>query len=394
MVAEEPKSEAELTEIPVSEILDKMQKGEPIKYDHIIVRCHIDVSKLDLPKEGDKFHISSLITITYSHFLYLVEFNTIVFQKNVDFLGTTFGGDHEFFGCASFFNSQFDKLASFSFANFEDSVNFGGSKFKWGADFMYCEFKGPVNFSESQFDAEASFIRSLFYPDADFRESRFNRGAFFGGCKFNGINFEKTGFIGEADFKESEFGRETNFSGVQFNGKIELDDSKFIDDVLTFKNAEFNEPRSQENVCRKAKNVLEKNGDREEAGYHFYREMVGKRRQKPWYIRYPEFLFLQLIFGYGVHPWWLMYWWLLIVIIFSNIYLTGNGIVGIENWFDYIKISFAFGIAPGYIAAIINPASAGYKLIPMYQAVAIIETIVGTFLWAGFIATFAKKYMK
>jgi hypothetical protein len=57
-------------------------------------------------------------------------------------------------------------------------------------------------------------------------------------------------------------------------------------------------------------------------------------------------------------------------------------------------VSFAIAIAPGYIAAIINPGSAGYRLVPAYQIVAMIETIVGTFLWAGFIATFAKKYMR
>jgi uncharacterized protein YjbI with pentapeptide repeats len=377
LMTEETESEERPREIPASEILDKIQKGEPIKYDHVNVIGHIDISKLDLPKDSNKFHISSPIKITYSHFTHVVEFNNIVFEKNVDFWGTTFGGDHEFSGCASFFNSQFDKLASFSFANFEDAVNFGGSKFKWGADFMYCEFKGPVIFNESQFDAGVSFISSLFYPDADFNNSRFIKGAFFGGCEFNGINFEKTVFVEEADFKGSEFSRETNFRRVQFNGKVDL-----------------NEPRSQEDACRKAKNVLEKNGDREEAGYHFYREMEGKRKQKPWYIRYPEFLFLQLIFGYGVHPWRLMYFWLLTISIFSYVYLIGDGIEGIERELDYIKISFAIAIAPGYIAAIINPASEGYKLIPMYQAAAIIETIIGTLLWAGFIATFAKKYMK
>lgn len=122
--------------------------------------------------------------------------------------------------------------------------------------------------------------------------------------------------------------------------------------------------------------------------------MEARRKQKPWYIRYPEFIFIQLIFGYGVHPEWLMYWWILIITIFALVYALGNAIYGATEPFDYLKISFATAIAPGYIAAIINPGSMGYRLIPEYQAVAIIETIVGTFLWAGFIATFAKKYMR
>jgi len=35
MMAEDPKSEAELTEIPASEILDKIQAGKPVEYDHV-----------------------------------------------------------------------------------------------------------------------------------------------------------------------------------------------------------------------------------------------------------------------------------------------------------------------------------------------------------------------
>jgi len=100
------------------------------------------------------------------------------------------------------------------------------------------------------------------------------------------------------------------------------------------------------------------------------------------------------MFGYGVHPKRFMISWGAIVLAFGFFYWYGKGIIGATEWLDYIKISFAIAIAPGYIAAIINPGSAGYRLVPAYQMVAMIETIVGTFLWAGFIATFAKKYMR
>ena len=86
--------------------------------------------------------------------------------------------------------------------------------------------------------------------------------------------------------------------------------------------------------------------------------------------------------------------WGAIVLAFGFFYWYGDGIIGTTNGSDYIKFSFAIAIAPGYIATIINPESAGYKIVPAYQIVAMLETIVGTFLWAGFIATFAKKYMR
>ena len=69
-------------------------------------------------------------------------------------------------------------------------------------------------------------------------------------------------------------------------------------------------------------------------------------------------------------------------------------IIGATQLFDYVKFSLATAIAPGYIATIISPGSTGFKLAQEYQAVAIVESIFGTFLWAGFIATFARKYMR
>ena len=74
-----------------------------------------------------------------------------------------------------------------------------------------------------------------------------------------------------------------------------------------------------------------------------------------------------------------------------------NAISGISSVFDYLKVSFATAIAPGYIAVIMNPSNStgGYRLTSgYYQAAAMVETLLGTFLWAGFIATFAKKYMR
>lgn len=100
-----------------------------------------------------------------------------------------------------------------------------------------------------------------------------------------------------------------------------------------------------------------------------------------------------MIFGYGVHPGWLMTWWGIIVAAFGSLYWIVKGIEG-ATISECIKFSFATAIAPGYIASVINPGNAGYRLIPEYHAIAMAETIVGTFLWAGFIATFARKYMK
>jgi hypothetical protein len=47
-LTEEPENEAGLREIPASEILDKIQKGEPVEYDHVRIVGDLDLSKIDL----------------------------------------------------------------------------------------------------------------------------------------------------------------------------------------------------------------------------------------------------------------------------------------------------------------------------------------------------------
>ncbi len=54
-------SENTLREVLASEILEKIQNGEPVEYDHVRVRGDLDVSKLDLPtKHVNRTHIGSV----------------------------------------------------------------------------------------------------------------------------------------------------------------------------------------------------------------------------------------------------------------------------------------------------------------------------------------------
>lgn len=45
------KYEAELKEIPASEILKKIQKGETVKYDHAIIKGNLDLREPNLPTQ-------------------------------------------------------------------------------------------------------------------------------------------------------------------------------------------------------------------------------------------------------------------------------------------------------------------------------------------------------
>jgi hypothetical protein len=321
-----------LKEVPASEIRDKIEKREDIFYKNSAIKGDVNINLLGLPTYDGKYLIESNIEFRDSKFEGDVDFNHSIFKEKVDFTGIYFAKS------ITFTNSEFNGFACFRRSN----INF--------ASFDGCIFKKLAHFCNSRFTEYADFSRSHFIEETCFRGSQFSY--------------------------------------------LDLRRSIFEGDFLTFRNAKFASPESQEDACRRAKNVLEKNGDREQAGYHFYREMEGKRKQKKWYFRYPEFIFIQLIFGYGIHPQRLIFWWGAFVVTFSLLYWLGSGQNGGLQLFDYLKFSLATAIAPGYIATIISPGSTGYKLAAEYQAVAIIESIFGTFLWAGFIATFAKKYMR
>ena len=357
-------SEAALTEISANEILDKIQKGEPVAYYHAIVTGDLDVNSLDLPcKRVERkrlMHgvseeckvVSSSIEVTASIFNGVVNFSNISFEESINFGNTTFSMD-AYFGGASFSRDVYFKKTSFS-----GKVSFNGAT-----------FGGDAHFSGATFSMDALFNLASFM-DAYFGGAAFRMDAYFKGATFNGD-------LGSY-FKRTTFGMNAYFETAIFNGYAFFSGARFAGDILTFRNAVFNKPKSQEEACRKAKNLLAKAGNRDEEEYHFYREMEAKRIQKGirgnsglglvyllktdtwsfwkffWYDVF-EWFFIQKIFGYGVRPWWLIGWWSIIVTLFAIAYWAGNGIEGAVIALDYIKVSFATAIAPGYIAVIINP---------------------------------------
>jgi len=455
-MAEDIQDFQDLRKVPVSEILDKIKNGEPVEYDHVTIFGDIDVRKLNLPKDGDKFLVESSIEIANSEFFGDVDFSNTIFRKVVDFSRTefiinscfreTYFNDDSYFietifnFGASFDKSRFNNGASFLSAKFNLGCSFLGTLFEANAWFVRAQFgldslfkdtkfNGEANFMEAQFAMKTNFVGTKFVESVSFtrtqfglhacfekaqfcRKSYFNLARVYGDIDFNGAQFcgdayfdgvqiKKdaifTGakFGGKADFAEARMGGNADFREASFITGVHFVKALFEGDVLTFRDAVFGIPQFQEDACRRAKNMLERNGNREEAGYHYYREMDAKRKQKPWYYRYLlEYIPIQLVFGYGVYPPRLIACWIIIIIFFGLLYWIGGGINGAVQLSDCIKFSFAAAIAPGYIANTINPGYTGYQPTPIYQVVAGLEAILGTFMWAAFIATFARKYMR
>jgi hypothetical protein len=393
-------------EVPACEILTKIEKGEPVEYDNVIIEGNLDIRKLNLLKEDKNVLIVSPIKIINSLIKGKLNFQNAVIFEQAFFDYTYFGG----YSC--FLGVQFRKGAWFNNAKFSDGAVFNEAKFDFQARFTEAKFLIGAVFNKTQFNSDVSFERALFIWDANFTEAQFN-----GDAHFWGTQFRKYALFDNAKFNKSAY-----FWKGSYFGYAQFFEAQFNGDVLTFKGAVFNDPMSQEEACRRAKNVLEKNGNREEAGYHFYREMDAKRKQKGIsyeyfdyeallfynendaspseltdihrYLRYNilEYLFIQVIFGYGVHPYRLWGFWWFIVSLFALLYWIGSGVNNsttaqpLTNFLDYLWFSITVAVTPGF---------AGYKPVPgFYQVLAGVEAIFGTFMWAAFITTFAKKYMR
>jgi len=351
-----------------------------LKDDVKIIHSSIDITNSTI--EGDLNAGSSFFTdfnfifrgdINFggSTFISSVWFNGAIFTRNVNFIGSTFGKH------ASFRGAVFGRLGG----GILDSVNFQGTTF----DYAY-------------FD-DATFSRMLI-----FRNAKFNTSA-----SFNRTTFNEWVIFLDVIFKYA------SFSGSNFNGSVNFEGVKSESGLLTFRNAIFAHAGNQEAACRLAKIFLSTTGNRDEEEYHFYREMEAKRiwkgiRKNKFaeiqpalinsvktrnvrgiknFLAYDvlEFSFVQTIFGYGVHPFWLFGWWLVFVVVFAAIYLIKGGIEQPEakQWYDYFWFSVATAATPGY---------ALYKPLGMFKFLAGIEAILGTFMWAAFITTFARKFMR
>ncbi len=223
--------------VPAQEILDKIERGEPVEYDHVIVEGDLDLGKIELPRRRANWAYEKveIIGILYSQIVSSsirirgsiidgnVYFNNTIFNNSFDFSGSYFRGN------ARFSHSAFNKSSRFRYATFNSY-----------ADFSYSIFNGSNDFGHSVFSSNAMFFSSVFNSDAYFGYSAFNGSSSFFGSAFKGdANFQNSAFNSDASFLASTFSHQTIFSNAVFNNEATFWDSAFRNDV-EFKNSSFN----------------------------------------------------------------------------------------------------------------------------------------------------------
>ena len=222
--------------IDAGEIVKKIEQGQPVEYNSVIVKGDLDLSRLDnMESSAGRVSINSPIKIANSVILGQVTINKVALEDSVDFHRTKFMSrtsmtDSWFNDTASFNKASFEDIADFSTSRFNGPAVFSSARFGQTAYFRDCVFTKAAKFVSVQFSQQAYFQRAHFMNDATFLSTKFDRGAIF----------EFSEFGQNVDFCLAQFLQDANFDGVRFQQAAGFDSTNFIQDA-NFDHAQFSQ---------------------------------------------------------------------------------------------------------------------------------------------------------
>ena len=271
----------------------------------------------------------------------------------------------------------------------ESKIDNGGVRLDHGriegdVEFYMAEIDGDVWFAESEIEGGVDFEFAKIRGRAWFDDTKIRKYVTFSHAKTGMVTFNNAKLGGNLRFWWVEIESDAYFDGAEIGGDVQFHGTR-IKGNLSFKNTKFSNPHAQEEACRTAKRICEKLGNREDVDYYFYREMEAKRRQKNRIIRFLE-LPIQHIFGYGTKWERVLITWFSVVFCFAFLFWVGNGVEEANSLWENIYFSIVTATTLGY--------GDYHPKLGVYQGVASLEAIFGTFMWAAFIVIFARKYMR
>ncbi len=327
-------------------------------------------------------------------------FNKINDLKNESVEIKKQNGDYNYKG-VKLFSADFDGIKSekdiiFAKADIRNDFKCNNACINGDAWFDNVQIGGHAFFESSHIYGSASFFKAEIKGNISFDKAKIGKYTWFEGIKTEGeVSFNQAELGGSLSFKRCKIIENVSFYGSHIDGHAWFDNAYIggntwfdfveIKGGLSFKDTTFKNLKGQERAFRSAKTIWGRLGDREKADYHFYHEMEAKRKQKPFYIRYPE-LIVQYPFGYGAYPFRLLSSFLIVLVLFAFIYWFIDGFTSMNILLEKIRFSFLVLIIPAY--GVITAKS------DIYGIFTIIEAFIGAFTWPTFIVTFARKYMR
>lgn len=243
-------------EIPSNEILNKIEKSEPIEYEQVIIVGDIDIRNLELPKtslerSGHQIRmnlpkemkvVGSQINLINSIFLGNVNFDNSFFDNKLNFQGCIFKKDVSFRGAAFLAEVYFNRTTFYG--QELDGIDFSGTAFNSNVYFENAKFLEEVNFSgailhyirfrKTLFSKDTYFLFTTFHGFTDFEETTFlGKTNHFSDASFKDlVLFTRAKFIGIVTFDYVEFKKETWFTGAEFGGEFLSFEGSLFDDYI------------------------------------------------------------------------------------------------------------------------------------------------------------------
>lgn len=402
----------ELTEVPASYILEQIQSGEDVLFDHIYVTGALDLSKIELEpvfivRTGHQLFyglkeelkpIESPITITNSVFENDVNFQNAWFRNPINFRGTNFSRE------ANFRGAIFDYYVLFNDARFDgdacfDRVTFGGS-----ADFTNANFDADIGFQNALFKRDADFYNATFDGVTDFTFATFsdytcfNYANFGSAAEFKSANFiERASFMcatfsDDAEFTSAEFD-EVDFSNTTFSQFFLLHDADFKRIKVSWSSLKDLYSFDGPTYIKLIKNFREME-QFEDADDSYYQHRQVSQANKCLSFSKLGDVFMWVTCGYGVKPHHTIWLGVVIILVFSFIYWRGDGIRRLkETDGDGSQVSFGDAL----YFSMITCTTVGYGdwyPVDRYRKFVMVEGLVGWLTLALFLVTLANVMIR
>lgn len=212
---------------------------------------------------------------------------------------------------------------------------------------------------------DMNLIGADFSSRSDLRNANF-KGAVLKRCKFDGCDLSFANFDGadlysasfidsdlySTSFKNADLTR-TNFSNAHLYGiKIfGTDMTRTIFDSIVREEKEKDYPKA-EDVYNTIKRAFSENGNKEASAKYYYRQCVAKRKQMKGITRFINWLFADLLIGYGERLSRCLLIGLLVILSFSILFFLKTGGGTLVNYIECLLNSFAtfFGFNQVYVS--------------------------------------------
>lgn len=225
------------TIVTASTIIDKINDGQPVSYENVIITGTLDLTDLKNRELTDKnskwwgndyhkYESSVEVPLRFENCKFegdVIAYyhkesdnNTFIahFEEDVVFRNCVF------VGAAEFKYSEFEGRIDFSGAHFDEDANFKYAAFEEGPDFTKVRFQDDANFKYAEFPKRTSFSEAVFEEEANFKYAEFPGGATFAGARFLELaNFKYTKFKNPLDMKEVQFEGSEDFKYTQVDGQ-------------------------------------------------------------------------------------------------------------------------------------------------------------------------------